>query len=198
MQNKLNLKTYTFTDGDFSMDINISEEKRTIYMTQNEIGLMLEIHRATVGKYMTKNGYSQMGQCAENAHFGASDVPRRAKLYSLEIIKEIGQKYNPERIEKLENWLDEILNDDMPVSYDDSLKIVRYNHNNLNLKVKVDFVNHTAWLTQDQMSLILGTSASNISQHINHIYEDEELENGATLKNFLIVRFEGNEVKNTI
>ena len=48
------------------------------------------------------------------------------------------------------------------------------------------------------MSLILGTSASNISQHINHIYEDEELENGATLKNFLIVRFEGNEVKNTI
>ena len=196
MQNKLNLKTYTFTDGDFSIYIYVSEENGNLYMKQTEIASLLEISQSTVSKNIKNIDASKWDIYSKNEQIGINLNGKEVEYYGLKIIKEIGQKYNPERIEKLENWLDEILNGNMPVSYDDSLKIVRYNHNNLNLKVKVDFANHTAWLTQDQMSLILGTSASNISQHIAHIYDDEELEIGATLKNFLIVRFEGNrEVK---
>ena len=40
------------------------------------------------------------------------------------------------------------------------------------------------------------TSVPNISMHIKSIYEDRELEAGATLKNFLTVRQEGNHQVN--
>ena len=199
MQNKTNLKSYTFIDGDFSMEINVSEEEKTIYMSQNKVAILFGIGGGTVSKFIKKLANSKWDSVSKNEQNGNKVFPSVSTELDFEIIKEIGQKYNPERLEKLENWLDEIFDENLPISLGESFKIVRYNHNNLNLKVKVDFINHTAWLTQEQISLILGVSISNISEHITHIYEDEELEIGATLRNFRIVRFEGNrEVKRNV
>ncbi len=52
--------------------------------------------------------------------------------------------------------------------------------------------NETVWLTQAQMATLFGCATANINMHLNHIYADEELEETATIKDFLIVRFEGN------
>ena len=49
----------------------------------------------------------------------------------------------------------------------------------------------TVWLTQAQMAELFGCAIANINMHLNHIYADEELEEAATIKDFLIVRFEG-------
>ena len=49
----------------------------------------------------------------------------------------------------------------------------------------------TVWLTQAQMAELFGCAIANINMHLNHIYADEELEETATIKDFLIVRFEG-------
>ena len=49
----------------------------------------------------------------------------------------------------------------------------------------------TVWLTQAQMAELFGCAIANINMHLNHIYADEELEEVATIKDFLIVRFEG-------
>ena len=189
---KYELTKHTFIDGDFSMEINVSEEERTIYMSQKEIAELLGISRVTVTKNITIIAENQMGQCSKNEQNRNIMFQNRTSYYSLEIIKEIGQKYNPERLEKLENWLTNLFSYNLPVALEESFKILRYNHNNLNLKVKVDFINHTAWLTQEEIALVLGVSVSNISEHISHIYDDEELEVEATLRNFRIVRFEGN------
>ena len=199
MQSNIKLSKHTFIDGDFSMEINVSEEERTIYMSQKEMVKIFEISQGTISKFIKEIYQSQMGQYSSDIQIVNMIFQNRTSFYSLEIIKEIGQKYNPERLEKLENWLDEICNVNLPVSLGESFKIVRYNHNNLNMNVKVDFINHTAWLTQEQIALVLGVSISNISEHITHIYDDEELEIGATLRNFRIVRFEGNrEVKRNV
>ena len=196
---KNNLKPYTFIDGDFSMEIDVSEEERTIYMSQNKVAILFGIGGGTVSKYIKKIANSKWDSVSKNEQNGNKVFPSVSTELDFKIIKEIGQKYNPERLEKLENWLDEICNANLPVSLGESFKIVRYNHNNLNMNVKVDFVNHTAWLTQEQIALVLGVSISNISEHIAHIYDDEELEIGATLRNFRIVRFEGNrEVKRNV
>ena len=192
MSSEQKITKQTFIDGDFSMDINVSEEERTIYMSQKEIAELLGISRVTVTKNITIIAENQMGQCSKNEQNRNIMFQNRTSYYSLEIIKEIGQKYNPERLEKLENWLTNLFSYNLPVALEESFKILRYNHNNLNLKVKVDFINHTAWLTQEEIALVLGVSVSNISEHISHIYDDEELEVEATLRNFRIVRFEGN------
>ena len=58
--------------------------------------------------------------------------------------------------------------------------------------IEVRFENETLWLTQQLIAELFQTSVPNISMHIKSIYEDKELEEAATLKNFLTVRQEGN------
>ena len=49
----------------------------------------------------------------------------------------------------------------------------------------------TVWLTQAQMAELFGCAIANVNMHLNHIYADEELAASATIKDFLMVRFEG-------
>ena len=49
----------------------------------------------------------------------------------------------------------------------------------------------TVWLTQAQMAELFGCAIANVNMHLSHIYADDELEEAATIKDFLIVRFEG-------
>ena len=199
MELKTNLTKHTFIDGDFSMEINISEEERTVYMSQKEIADFFYTSIATISRSISQWNKSQMGQIAENATLCKSYANHKTVYYSLEVIKEIGQKYNPERLEKLEKWLDEICDANLLVSLGETFKIVRYSHNNLHLNVKIDFTNNTAWLPQDDIAVLLGVTASNISYHIGNIYEENELDKMSTLEIFSTVRFEGNrEVRRNV
>ena len=47
------------------------------------------------------------------------------------------------------------------------------------------------WITQKQMAELYDVTVSAINQHIKKIYEDGELEEGSTIKKYLIVQTEG-------
>ncbi|MDO9578241.1 MAG: hypothetical protein Q7J16_10180 [Candidatus Cloacimonadales bacterium] len=59
------------------------------------------------------------------------------------------------------------------------------------IKLDVRLENETLWLTQPLMAELFNTTQQNISQHIQNIYEEGELEQPATHKKFLSVRQEG-------
>ena len=59
-------------------------------------------------------------------------------------------------------------------------------------QLEVWLENETVWLTQNQMADLFGCAVANINMHLKNIYADGELEEVATIKDFLIVRFEGN------
>ena len=59
-----------------------------------------------------------------------------------------------------------------------------------NIEVKVE--DDTVWLTQQQMSELFQTSRTNVVEHIKHIYEEGELDEISTCRNFRQVRKEGN------
>lgn len=66
-------------------------------------------------------------------------------------------------------------------------------------KVNVKFIDEDIWLTQNQIADIYKTTQQNISQHINSIYKDNELDTLATNKNFLLVQKEGTrQVKRSV
>lgn len=58
--------------------------------------------------------------------------------------------------------------------------------------IEVRYEDENIWLTQKMLATVYGVSVSAINQHIKKIYEDNELEESATIKNFLIVQKEGN------
>ena len=55
-----------------------------------------------------------------------------------------------------------------------------------------DFENATVWLTQAQLEELYACSHANLVGHIGNIYDDEELQEGSTCRNFRQVRLEGN------
>lgn len=58
------------------------------------------------------------------------------------------------------------------------------------IDVKVE--NETVWLSQQQMAELFKTSRTNIIEHINNIYSEEELDKNSTCQNFRQVQKEGN------
>lgn len=59
-------------------------------------------------------------------------------------------------------------------------------------KVDVLFQNGNIWMTQAAIAELYQTKPQNITQHIKHIYEDDELDENRTCKNYLQVQTEGN------
>ena len=55
-----------------------------------------------------------------------------------------------------------------------------------------DFENETVWLTQAQLEELYACSHANLVGHIGNIYDDEELQEGSTCRNFRQVQLEGN------
>ena len=64
-----------------------------------------------------------------------------------------------------------------------------YRDGALNLQVRLD--GETVWLTQAQIAALFQTTPQNITLHISSIYEDGELEQTATCKDYLQVQTEG-------
>ena len=69
---------------------------------------------------------------------------------------------------------------------------IKYQANNEQPKIDVRLENETFWLTQKQISELFQTTVSNINLHLKNIFEEKELSEQATIKDFLIVRQEGN------
>ncbi len=59
-------------------------------------------------------------------------------------------------------------------------------------KIDVKVENETVWLSQQQMAELFSTSRTNIVEHINNIYSEEELDKKSTCQKFRQVRKEGN------
>ena len=59
------------------------------------------------------------------------------------------------------------------------------------VKIEVRLENETVWLTQLHMAELYQTTQQNISLHLQNIYEEGELQRGATHKDSLSVRQEG-------
>ncbi len=75
-------------------------------------------------------------------------------------------------------------------------KILIYQNEKGDTKIDVYFEADTIWMTQRSMAELYQVTPQNITLHIKNIYEDGELDEGATCKNYLQVQTEGGrEVK---
>lgn len=70
--------------------------------------------------------------------------------------------------------------------------VIIYQSEDGKTKIGVKLEEETVWLSQQQMAELFNTSRSNIIEHINNIYAEEELSKNSTCQNFRQVRKEGN------
>lgn len=70
--------------------------------------------------------------------------------------------------------------------------IIIYQTDNGLTKIDVRVENETVWLSQQQMAGLYDTTKQNISLHIKNIFDEGELDENLTVKEFLTVQKEGN------
>ena len=71
-------------------------------------------------------------------------------------------------------------------------EIIIYQADDGQTKIDVRFEEETVWLTQAQLVELYQSSKANISEHIKHIFEEGELDESSTVRNFRTVQKEGN------
>ncbi len=75
-------------------------------------------------------------------------------------------------------------------------QILIYKISDGNIKLDVHLEDETVWLTQKLMAELFHTTIPNINMHLKSIYNEGELQEQSTIKDFLIVQKEGNREVN--
>ncbi len=74
---------------------------------------------------------------------------------------------------------------------DREIQFIMYSTPHEDVKVEAVMQDETLWLSQRGMAQLFGVSVPTINYHLSSVYEQDELEQGATVRKFLIVQQEG-------
>jgi hypothetical protein len=78
-------------------------------------------------------------------------------------------------------------------------QIILYQPEDGQTRIDVRLQDETVWMSQVDISELYQTTVANINIHLKSIYDEAELNQTATIKDYLIVQTEGSrEVKRTV
>jgi hypothetical protein len=69
--------------------------------------------------------------------------------------------------------------------------LIMYQTEDEKTKIEVRMEDETVWLSQSQLAELFQTTSQNITLHIKNLYNEKELDENTTCKNYLQVRHEG-------
>lgn len=181
-------KTTSFVDQDFQMDVNISLEEKTIWLSVEQMANLFKKDRSVITRYIkriyTNNQDEKMHNSCKIAQVQLDDtneVGRKVKVYNLDIILLISQYARSNRGYLLKEFLDRYLNENASIENE----IITYSNGNVQIAVSVSPKEETVWLTANQIGMLFDTSLQNVTMHIKNIYEEGEISN-SVLKDSLI------------
>ena len=98
-----------FTDGDINIEVQISPEQETVWLTQKQIEVLFDVKHATVSEHISNILAS--GELDETS-VGFSDKStggRKPKIYNLDMILSVGYRVNSKRGIAFRKWANNIL-----------------------------------------------------------------------------------------
>ena len=99
-----------FIDGDFSLDVNVSPNEDTVWLTQDQIASLFGKARSTITEHI--NNIFTEKELDELTSVGFSDESvnhRPAKLYNLDVILAVGYRIKSSRGIKFRRWASSVL-----------------------------------------------------------------------------------------
>ena len=181
-------KTVKFVDQDFQMNVNISIEEKTIWLSVEQMANLFKKDRSVITRYIkriyTNNQDEKMQNSCKIAHFQLDDTNeagRKIKVYNLGIILLVSQYVRSNRGYLLKEFLDKYLSENAQIENE----IITYSNGNVQIAVSVSPKEETVWLTANQISMLFETTIDNIYLHIKNIYKEGEIL-GSVLKDSLI------------
>lgn len=99
-----------FSDGELSLEVQVSPEQQTVWLTQKQMESLFGVTHATVSEHI--NNILSSGELDETS-VGFSDKSsggRKPKVYNLDMILSVGYRVNSKRGIAFRRWANSVLN----------------------------------------------------------------------------------------
>ena len=190
-ENNKQYEIVKFKLNDLEMDIFVSIEDETAWLTQKQMSQLYGLSLDSISLHL-KNMFHKKEldiSVVEKSSLTASDGKRyRTKIYNLDAILAVGYRVRSQNGILLKNFLEQYLKEyynkvDNP--------IIIYDNGDISLPVNISPSENTVWLSKDQLEILFNTTRQNVEYHIENIYSQGELIESSTCKDFLQVQLEG-------
>ena len=98
-----------FIDGDINLEVELSPELETVWLTQKQMGELFGVKQATLSEHI--NNIISSGELDETS-IGFSDKSsggRKPKIYNLDMILSVGYRVNSKRGIAFRRWANSVL-----------------------------------------------------------------------------------------
>ena len=101
-----------FEDGEFSLDVNVSPDEETVWLTQNDMALLFGVDKSRISRHIKNildEGELDFSVVAENATTGTDGKTYSTRYYNLDMIIAVGYRVNSKRGTQFRKWANSIL-----------------------------------------------------------------------------------------
>ena len=181
----MDLKTIKFTDGDFTMQVKVSEDNEA-WLTIKELCKLYGREKSVIAKhikqFLSSNSATELQCVAKIATPRSDGKTYYLPYYRTEIIEELGLHFHDDRGTKLKQFV----KGHIDVEVVDSIgNTIIYNNGNNHIPVIFSPIDDTVWMNQNQIATLFGTTRQNITMHIRNIFSDGEIDKNSVSKDFL-------------
>lgn len=130
-----------FEDGDFSLDVNVSPDEYTVWLTQRDLTLLFNVDKSRISRHIKNildEGELDFSVVAENATTGIDGKTYSTRYYNLDMIIAIEYRVNSKRGTQFRKWANSILKQYLLNGYAiNAERIMAYQSNILQLEANV-------------------------------------------------------------
>jgi len=101
-----------FEDGEFSLDVNVSPNEDTVWLTQKDLTLLFNVDKSRISRHIKNildEGELDFSVVAENATTGTDGKTYSTRYYNLDMIIAVGYRVNSKRGTQFRKWANSIL-----------------------------------------------------------------------------------------
>ena len=99
-----------FEDGEFNLDVNVSPDEETVWLTQNDMAALFDVDRTRITRHI-KNIFEELEldekSNVRKTHFPFSD--KDVTIYNLEVVLAVGYRVKSKRGILFRQWANKIL-----------------------------------------------------------------------------------------
>ena len=145
-----------FIDGEFELEVNVSPEEETIWMTLDEIAILFERDRSVIGKHIRKiylqNELDEKRTRAKNARHLEDGRVYKVDIYNLDVIIAVGYRVNSKRGTLFRIWANKVLKEYLLKGYViNENRVTVSNENYIELKNEVTSINNRLFKIEDKV-----------------------------------------------
>ena len=130
-----------FEDGEFSLDVNVSPDEETVWLTQKDLTLLFNVDKSRISRHIKNildEGELDFSVVAENATTGIDGKTYSTRYYNLDMIIAVGYRVNSKRGTQFRKWANSILKQYLLNGYAiNAERIMAYQSNILQLEANV-------------------------------------------------------------